>query len=198
MGQERTASGHSGPQSCKTCFPALISGALSPGLPSRSPSLAQHPQRPGGQQGGPSGHLLSLTRCLCVMPPAQDGCAPVVPVGSRPQVAPRFAVLSTRDVSSRRGRKQRPHVGPGSEWVGGLARMMVVISFQGHGISLHLRVLSHFSRVHLFATSRTVARRVPLSMGLSRQEFCSGLPFPPPGDLPDPAIPPMSPVTPTS
>ena len=36
----------------------------------------------------------------------------------------------------------------------------------------------------------------PLSMGLSRQEYCSGLPFPPPGDLPNPGIEPTSSVFP--
>ena len=43
-------------------------------------------------------------------------------------------------------------------------------------------------------TPWTVARRVPLSMGFSRQEYCSGLPFPSPGDLPDPGIKPRSPA----
>ena len=38
------------------------------------------------------------------------------------------------------------------------------------------------------ATSWTVARQAPLSMGFSRQEYWSGLPFPSPGDLPDPGI----------
>ena len=42
----------------------------------------------------------------------------------------------------------------------------------------------------------TVARQAPLSMGLSRQEYWSGLPFPPPRDLPDPGIKPTSPVSP--
>ena len=42
----------------------------------------------------------------------------------------------------------------------------------------------------------TVARQAPLSMGLSRQEYWSGLPFPPLGDLPDPGIKPMSLVSP--
>ena len=37
-------------------------------------------------------------------------------------------------------------------------------------------------------TSRTVARQTPLSMGFSRQEYWSGLPCPPPGDLPNPGI----------
>ena len=41
-------------------------------------------------------------------------------------------------------------------------------------------------------TPLTVAPKVPLSMGLSRQEYWSGLPFPSPGDLPDPGIEPMS------
>ena len=36
--------------------------------------------------------------------------------------------------------------------------------------------------------------QAPLSMGFSRQEYWSGLPFPPPGDLPHPGIEPMSPT----
>ena len=39
-----------------------------------------------------------------------------------------------------------------------------------------------------------VAHQPPLSMGISRQEYWSGLPLPPPGDLPDPGIKPMSPA----
>ena len=39
------------------------------------------------------------------------------------------------------------------------------------------------------------ARQAPLSMELSRQEYYSGLPFPPPGDLPDPGIEPASPAS---
>ena len=46
---------------------------------------------------------------------------------------------------------------------------------------------------HLVATLRTVAHGAPLSMGFSRQECWSGLPFPPPGDLSDPGIEPESP-----
>ena len=44
------------------------------------------------------------------------------------------------------------------------------------------------SCVPLFATPWTVARQAPMSMGFSRQEYWSGLPFPSPGDLPDPGI----------
>ena len=49
-------------------------------------------------------------------------------------------------------------------------------------------MLSCFSRVRLFVTPWTVACQASLSMGFSRQEYCSGLPFPTPGDLPDPGI----------
>ena len=44
-------------------------------------------------------------------------------------------------------------------------------------------VLSCFSRVQCFETLWTVAHQAPLSMGFSRQEYWSGLPCPPPGDL---------------
>ena len=54
--------------------------------------------------------------------------------------------------------------------------------------TLHVCVLSHFCHVRLFATRWTVARKAPMSMGFSRQEYWSGLPCPPPGDLPDPGI----------
>ena len=50
------------------------------------------------------------------------------------------------------------------------------------------------SRVRLFVTPWTVANQAPLSMGFSRQEYWSGLPFPSPGDLPDPGIEPKSPA----
>ena len=55
-----------------------------------------------------------------------------------------------------------------------------------------LCVLSHFSHVRLFATPWTVAHQAPLSLGFSRQEYWHGLPFPPPGNLLDPGIKPMS------
>ena len=45
-----------------------------------------------------------------------------------------------------------------------------------------------------FATPQIVACQVPLSMGFSRQEYWSGLPFPSPGDLPDLGIEPRSPA----
>ena len=57
-------------------------------------------------------------------------------------------------------------------------------------------VLSCFSRFRLFATLWTVARQASLSMGFSRQEYWSGLPCHPTGDLPYPGIEPTSPVLP--
>ena len=46
------------------------------------------------------------------------------------------------------------------------------------------------SRVRLFVTPWTVARQDPLSMGFSKQEYWTGLPFPSPGNIPDPGIEP--------
>ena len=54
--------------------------------------------------------------------------------------------------------------------------------------------MKSLSRVRLFVTPRTVAYHAPPSMGYSRQEYWSGLPFPSPGDLPDPGIEPRSPA----
>ena len=45
-------------------------------------------------------------------------------------------------------------------------------------------------------TRGLVARQAPLSMGFSRQDYLSGLPLPPPGDLPDPGVEPVSPAAP--
>ena len=52
------------------------------------------------------------------------------------------------------------------------------------------------SPVQLFATPWTVAHQVPLSMGFSREDYWRGLPFPSPGDLPDPGSHPIPPASP--
>ena len=57
-------------------------------------------------------------------------------------------------------------------------------------MKVKVKSLSH---VRLFATPWTVAHQAPLSMRFSRQKYLSGLPFPSPGDLPDPRIKPRSP-----
>ena len=57
-------------------------------------------------------------------------------------------------------------------------------------MEVKVKSLSH---VLLFSTPWTVAHQAPPSMEFSRQEYWSGLPFPPPGDLPNPGIEPGSP-----
>ena len=64
----------------------------------------------------------------------------------------------------------------------GLTRSLVILDLA--------HVLSDFSHIQLFVTLRTIARQTPLSMGLSRQEYWNGLPYPPPGYFPDPGIKP--------
>ena len=54
--------------------------------------------------------------------------------------------------------------------------------------------VNSLSHVQLFATTWTVAYQVPPSMGFPRQEHWSGLPFPSPGDLPNPGIKPWCPA----
>ena len=51
-----------------------------------------------------------------------------------------------------------------------------------------------FSRVQVFGTPWTITGQAALFMGFSRQEYWSGLPFPPPGDPPNPGIEPVSPA----
>ena len=62
------------------------------------------------------------------------------------------------------------------------------------GLGLLSKKVKSLSLVLLFATPWTVARQAPLSMGFSRQEYWHGLPFPSPGDLPNPGIKPGSPA----
>ena len=65
----------------------------------------------------------------------------------------------------------------------------------GKMLLLPVRVkVKSLSRVRLFATLWTIAYQAPLSMGFFRQEYWSGLPFPSPGDLPNPGIEPGFPT----
>ena len=61
-----------------------------------------------------------------------------------------------------------------------------------HVFPLHSGEVKSLSHVRLFATPWTVAHQAPWSMGFSRHEYWNGLPFPSPGDLPDPGIEPRS------
>ena len=58
----------------------------------------------------------------------------------------------------------------------------------GQGTQRSACMLSCFGHVRLFATPWTVAHQVPQSRGFSRQECWSGLPYPPPRDLPNPEV----------
>ena len=64
----------------------------------------------------------------------------------------------------------------------------MTIQFSSVTLLLLLLLLSHFSRVRLCVTPWTAACQASLSMGFPRQKYWSWLPFPSPGDLPDPGI----------
>ena len=64
------------------------------------------------------------------------------------------------------------------------------------GIILDVLCTQSLGHVSLFRTPWTIAHQAPLSMGFSRQEYWSGLPFPSPGDLPEPGTKPVCPVSP--
>ena len=86
-------------------------------------------------------------------------------------------------------------------------RNQTLVFSLGRGVLFHLQMLfivfrvcacvpSRFSCVRLLAVSGVIASQIPLSMEFSRQESWSGLPCPPPGDLPDPGMEPVSPAAP--
>ena len=60
----------------------------------------------------------------------------------------------------------------------------------GRGQGVVALVISSLSYIRLFVIPGTVARQAPVSMGFPTQEYRSGLPFPSPGDLPNPGIEP--------
>ena len=81
----------------------------------------------------------------------------------------------------------RGHERVGHDWIPGSAATGITVIWC-------LVVVQLLSRVLLFVTPRAIAHQVPLSVGFSRQQYWSGLPFPPPGDLPDSGIKPRSPA----
>ena len=66
---------------------------------------------------------------------------------------------------------------------------ITIISQQKNNLPQEL-LLSHYACVGLFSNPWIVAHQAPLSMGFPWQEYWSGLPFPSPGDLPDPGTEP--------
>ena len=96
-----------------------------------------------------------------------------------------------RPHSPHREKKKRPENHSPSTWKATPASLQDLMP-GGTCIFTWGAVLSYFSRVRLFATLWTVACQAPLSMGFSRQKYRSGLPCPPPGDLPNPGVEPES------
>ena len=74
------------------------------------------------------------------------------------------------------------------------ALLLLAIFFKYHDLFIFINVceVKSLSCVQLFVTPWTVAYQAPPSMGFSWQEYWSGLPFPSPGDLPNPGIEPGS------
>ena len=87
---------------------------------------------------------------------------------------------------------------PGIEHTSALWADSLPLSHLGSPQPRYMRVcvLSCFHHVRLVATLWTIAHQAALSMGFPRQEYWSGLPYSPPGDLPDPGIEPANPATP--
>ena len=73
--------------------------------------------------------------------------------------------------------------------------LSIYLSDQSRYLSICVCMLSH-SAIRLFSTPWPVAHQVPLSTEFSKQEFWSKLPFPPPGDLPNSGMEPVSPASP--
>ena len=102
-------------------------------------------------------------------------------------------MLSSSTVKVGRGRKQSS-CPLKSSWKRGHTLYRKTAPTQGPSHTPMKVKMKSLSRVRLFATRWTVAYQAPPSMGFSRQEYWSGLPFPSPGDLPDPGIEPGSPT----
>ena len=81
---------------------------------------------------------------------------------------------------------------PKGKWGGGIYIYMCIYIHTHICTCVCMCARQLLSCVQLFATSWTVAHQAPLSLGFPRQEYQSGLPCPPPGDLPNPGIEPGS------
>ena len=82
---------------------------------------------------------------------------------------------------------------PSSPWLtlgSHLQRLSIFTNWRRSRKAFSFLCVSMLSHVWLFVTPWTIACQAPLSMGFSKQEYCSGLPCPPPGNLPNPEIKP--------
>ena len=157
---------------------------------------------PGGSDGG--------EYCRCHHPPQKSGKqnSSLSALGHSQRGVWHNQVL-TRNVTSASG-MQGP-MGRGSSWdlgqtASSMRKRLCLLLSRPSGAAWVCKITpktrfsstcaQSLSRDRFSATARTLARQAPLSMGFSRQECWSGLPFPPPGNLPDPGMEPASPVFP--
>ena len=76
-----------------------------------------------------------------------------------------------------------------------LKSLLMKVKEESENVGLKLNIQkTKLSSFQLFVTPWTVAHQAPPTMGFSRQEYWSGLPFPSPGNLPDLGIKPRSPA----
>ena len=87
---------------------------------------------------------------------------------------------------------KQPHPQPTETTQISITRQYIDLAGTSIQCNVCVCLLSRFSCAQLFVTLWTVVCQAPLSMGFSRQEYWSGLPCPPPRDLPDPGIEPKS------
>ena len=117
--------------------------------------------------------------CACASPCGSTGPLPLQSLSTgRGRGSPWMAVLDVLSPAP---------LNRGTDWIQAHGIHCLSTYFSGLEGSKKVKVKS-LSRVRLSATPWTVAYQAPPSMGFSRQEYWSGLPFPSPGDLPDPGI----------
>ena len=147
---------------------------------------------PGSQGSSPGS-----STTVCAQPPPQVSAASILgatrqrlipisvgslwlSIGDRPWVGRRSQGAEAWIRAAGQRKKIPGHAGSrGSGWTISPARLR-----QG----LARKKVKSLSHIQIFATPWTVACQIPLSMGFFRQEYWSGLPFPSPGDLPNPGM----------
>ena len=161
-------------------------------------ALRPAPWRPlaADAAGCPGRDLGVWPRCQQPRPPAASPCGSPRPSGSPPGGQSACLAGCPWGLPPSPGQVGSTARAPVGSWLGSSCRMGLSTpgpgpalggdSAPGPGVSL--------SGVRLSATPWTAAHQAPLSMGFCRQRCRSGLPFPPPGDLPDPGIKPGSPA----
>ena len=131
--------------------------------------------------------FLCTSLCLTVSPESETGFHILHP---NPSTAPHTLVVFNQFLSKEK--RNSPAAGSVSAMQGSTGSSLERLPRTGISVDFPASVLRCFSCVRLYKTSWTAALQAPLSKGFSRQEYRSGLPCPPPRDLPDTGIEPMS------